>query len=219
LIFDYDTTPTHLITFFDSSISQAFHGILQIRNVNTLQLLLKLMEHEQTSVSLFALSALEIILRLNPLSIVAMEAEGGLLRLQKLLINSLFIQSFSPLSSDEPQPSISHRADRSRSSSSGTSSGSLPTTTDSSVTQSSTEEHDSHLKLQEALSLIVETLQLLVRTDVIYSERNSSVLTFLVIVVQQLSQRFNPTSKSWMPQEKCSNCEAEIAEFECTHHR
>jgi hypothetical protein len=261
LLFDHDLTPTHFMTVFDNSVTQAFHGRLHLKNRKILQLLLKFVEHkvdhrhhqqqqyqekglegnmeeeeEDLNVSLFGLSILEIILRLNPLSLVAIEAEGGIFTLQKLLIHFLFFQSFSLSATAAEESSnpliISHRGDRSRSSSSGTSSTSLPTTTttttdhtplNSSSTQSPpSDEHNENnlLMLQKNLLVTTEILQLLVRIAVIFSERNSSVLIFLVIIVQQLSQRLNLTSKSsWIPQEKCSNCEAEIAEFECTHHR
>lgn len=72
--------------------------MLQIQNLNILRLLLKVVEYNEPRISLFGLLMLEIILRLNPLAIVAIEAEGGLLALQKLLVNSLFIQYFSPSS-------------------------------------------------------------------------------------------------------------------------
>jgi hypothetical protein len=233
LLFHRDLNPTLLLTYIDSSLSpitqqqqhqqqqqqQHQDNSLQLNNLHILRMIFKFIEQEDfSSLSLFGLSLLELILRLNPLSVVGMQTEGGLLILQKFLISSIFVPSIHLSTHEDITLSFLQRSDRSRSTSSGTSSSRSSTVSiDTSMIVLPQQEYQS--QLESALAKSVHTIQLLVRISVIFSARTASILNLFVTIVQLIAQRLNPLTSSWTPQEKCSNCEAEIAEFECTHHR
>jgi hypothetical protein len=233
LLFNREVDPTLLLHYLDCSLAQTLpqrgqtdrDSSLRLTNLRILRIILKFIEQEDSSspfrppVSLFGLSLLELILRLNPLSVIGIQVEGGLFVVQKLLISSIFVSSLHPSPHEEMTPLLfPQRADRSRSSSSGTSSTSVPSISTDSVKVTLTQQ-EYRFQLEKALSCAVLAIQLLVRMSVILSARNSSILNLFVIIAQLVAQRLNPLSSSWRPQEKCSNCEAEVAEYECTHHR
>jgi hypothetical protein len=230
LAFDYHLTPTLFSSYLDSSFTQSFHGLLQLRNISILRMVFKILEQEDEAVRLFAMKTLELIIRLNPLTAIIIEAEGGIVLLQKLFVNSVFVQSMLPLH-PEDLPGNIQRGNRSRSTSSGTTSTSSGIPSQTGGQSISTEEIKEYNKeLESLLRLTVSTVHLLVRISVILSEKNSTILTLFVIQIQQICCRLkirggnqdinsNFLSEYQKLRPKCSNCEAEVAEFECMHHR
>lgn len=217
LLYDTNFKDSHFLELLDSSVAKATQGICQIKNLTILGIILKFLENDHINVSMFGSILIEIIVRLNPLSIVAVQEAGGILTLQKILIRSIFSQ-FVNQQVHDTTAQLPQRQNRSRSSSSGTTSSS--NLSDQTASPPSEAERNEQYKMMIlSLPLFAEILHILVRVGVICSERTSSILTFLNVLILYICQRLNPDFSCRGSIENCSNCEAEIAEYECTHQR
>lgn len=225
LLFDTNIQPSHFLTCIDSSISLAYENIFHIKNLIILEIILKFLENDQPAAIIsFGLSVVEIILRLNPLTIIAIQDFGGILSLEKNLIKLIFNQFICqpvPVVMPEIKPQLYQRSNRSRSSSSGTSSSSTMPSTEPipPLPPSEKEIKEEQILMKSSLTLTVEIMHLLVRINVICSERNLPISTFFLILTFFITSRLSPVFINTIPLEKCSNCEAETAEYECTHQR
>lgn len=246
IIFDHDISP--------ETIGGEVHSlpVLCVRNMRMLKVVVHLVEGDDHDVQMLALHMIHILIRINPVVVVALRLVGGVDAVSTLLTEVALGRNFSIVGG----PSMSQGGYSTASNSTGT--GSLPSSLASSPPPRSSaltehvpeaarssilSDHNTALSKKMALDMVISATKVLARIAVASSETNASELWLFVIICNRLGVNLNRvyklhslwrngrliTSSNVLHQQQfsmssattlmCSNCEVELAVFECTHHR